>query len=162
MFICNFDFSALLCSQISSWSADKWTGYPTRPLNRQGLCFPPTSIPISLNSLSFVGRLVSVGWFYLPCWKFRVIFILSPSSSIHYHQVPFFLPSKCHLLDSVFHPHLSWSSSLRDHHLSFLHYLPDFGLCSFQFILHRIDRLSFLKHCFSVSKWLSDSVPSQP
>lgn len=51
---------------------------------------------------------------------------------------------------------LSAPSSGIDHHLSFFAYLPDYGLCSLFFFLHRIERFHSLKHYFPSSEWLSD------
>lgn len=74
-FTCTFDFSAQLCSQM-----DRMSRYAIEPTKLFG--FPLTIIPISLNSLVFVGWLVGsfvgVGVFYLPGWKFKVIFLLHP------------------------------------------------------------------------------------
>lgn len=164
--ICTFDFSALLCYHISNCSADRCTGYPTMPLNPpwRSLVFPLPSSPF-LSVVCFVclwvGWLVGwlvVGWFLSPRLKVYshlyslpfIFYSLSPS--------PFLSSSKCHLLDSIFHPHLRpglYHSSQKSPP-QLLNLLPWLWTLFVSIYCNRLNKLSFLKHYFSGSEWLSD------
>lgn len=148
------DFPALLIYlQVLSTQMHRTPGRPSNHPDGHSSFFLPWPSPCFSQSSA---GLLFVLYPRLNSSKSSLILLLHPLPCCQVHS---FLPSKYHPLDSVFHPHLSSglyhsTQRLLPQLLSF--YLPNYRPCSFQSILCKTDRFSFLKHYFSSSDWLRD------